>query len=200
MSRPLTDCEISEHELSHLLVAALAMQKRYPHLYDKFVGEIEIQEAGGHAIIFSDDKSADVNAPNDVLRLMAVGPILLSGIENLRDILRAKQVPLEGTKMSGPDINSMLSKGGDYLDVADCEVLCAAARIIHAEGFAEAAKSVAAAGSLVMPLAEWFSQTTLQKALAGAGKDFMALHDRYRHELPDWCVKSIERRYAELRC
>jgi len=196
MSRKLTDGEIAEHELSHLLVAAMTMQKRYPHLYDKFHGEIEIQEAGGHAIIFCDDKAVDVNAPSDVLRLMSVGPVLLSGIENLRDILRAKTVPLEGTKMSGPDINSMLSKGGDYLSVADCEILCAAARIAHDLHWQDAVTAIVSAKSLTMPMPQWFSSKMLSKALESSGNDYMKLHSRY-DGLPEWCVKSVERRYND---
>ena len=194
MSRPLTDCEIAEHELSHLLVAAMTMQKRYPHLYDKFTGEIEIQEAGGHAAIFCDDKSSDVNAPNDVLRLMAVGPILLSGIESFREVLRSKTVPLEGTRMSGPDINSMLAKGGDYLDIADCEVLVAAAKVAHDSRFPDVVAAVVAAKELAMPLSEWFAPVMLSKALSSSGADYMKLHSRF-DSTPDWAVRSVERRY-----
>ena len=116
-------------------------------------------------------------------------------IENLRDILRAKTVPLEGTKMSGPDINSMLSKGGDCLDVADCEILVAAARIAHDLHWQDAVTAIVSAKSVTMPMSQWFSSKMLSKALESSGKDYMALHSRF-DGLPEWCVKSVERRYA----
>lgn len=191
----MTDQDIAAHELTHVLCAALTLQKYHSHLYAKASAEVEINDGGGHAIVLVGTD----NAPSNVLRMMAMGPVLLSGIENLRGILRSKQIPLEGSKMSGADVSQMLRHGGPDLSISDCEILCAAARLVHADGFDEAAKAVAEAGSLVMSLAEWVPPTTLSKTLAGSGKDFMALHSRF-DGLPDWCVKSIERRYAELRC
>lgn len=186
----LSDQDIAAHEISHVLCAALAMQKHHSHLYEKASAEVEINDGGGHAIVLVGTD----NAPSNVLRMMAMGPVLLSGIENLRGILRAKQIPMEGSKMSGADVNQMLRHGGPDLSIVDCEILVAAARLVHADGFDEAAKAVADAKSLVMSLAEWFPQVTLSKALSSCGADFMALHSRF-DGLPDWAVKSVNRRY-----
>ena len=189
----MTDHDIAAHELSHVLCAALAIQKYHPHLFSKASAEIEINAGGGHAIVLVGDD----NAPSNVLRMMAMGPVLLGGIENLRGILRAKQIPLEGSKMSAADVSGMLRHGGPDLSIPECEVLCAAAKVVHDIHWNDVVTAVANAKTLVMPISQWFSSKMLSKALAGAGRDFMALHDRYRHELPDWAVKSVNRRYQD---
>ena len=187
----MTDHDIAAHELSHVLCAALAIQKYHPHLFAKASAEIEVNAGGGHAIVLVGDD----NAPSNVLRMMAMGPVLLGGIENLRSILRAKQIPLEGSKMSTADISGMLRHGGPDLSIADCEILCAGLRIIHDIHFPDVVAAVVAAKSLTMPLSQWFAPAMLSKALASGGETFMKLHDRYRHELPDWLAQSVERRF-----
>jgi hypothetical protein len=188
----LTDKDIAEHELTHILCCALALQKYHPHLFAKASAEIEINAGGGHAIVLVGDD----NAPSNVLRMMAMGPVLLGGIENLRGILRAKQIPLEGSKMSTADVSGMLRHGGPDLSIADCEILCAAAKAVHDIHWQDVVTAVANAKTLVLPLSQFFAPSMLSKALESSGNDYMKLHSRY-DGLPEWCVKSVERRYND---
>ena len=191
----MSDKDIAKHELAHVIAGALSLKRWHPHLYKQAVAEIEINVSGGHACLMP-EKMDGAAIPQSVLRHMALGPLCAGGIEQLREVLRSKLIPRDGNYLSQADWLMVATKGGDVLSIEDCELMSAAARVCHGEHFDTAASAIVDCKSIVMSLSHFLSEDAAGRAWRTAGKDFMALHDRYRHELPEWCSDSVNRRYA----
>jgi hypothetical protein len=137
--------------------------------------------------------------PYRAIGLCAAGPAVLGSIGKFQDVLRAKCIGENDDALSAADRDILRRNGGHALSIRDCEILCAAARIMHGPAADEVAKAILRAGTIAMPAGDWLPAAQAKALLKTAGSDFMALHSRFAFgAMPKWASDWISREYTTM--